>query len=118
MTAPQSCSLDQVRIPGWRWQPFLDHAVEMLQALEPAAYPVPEQFLQKTGSTGSKAQPVVVQTATWACQTNKLRQVRAACVEAGPAASVLNLVINPHCRFDLPFFGADLVTLPSAERNL
>jgi phycoerythrobilin:ferredoxin oxidoreductase len=103
MTAPQSCSLDQVRIPGWRWQPFLDHAVKMLQALEPAAYPVPEQFLQKTGSTGSKAQPVVVQTATWACQTNKLRQVRAACVEAGPAASVLNLVINPHCRVYLPF---------------
>ena len=115
MTAPQSCSLDLVRIPGWRWQPFLDHAVEMLQALEPAAYPVPEQFLQRTGSTGSKAQPVVVQTATWACQTNKLRQVRAACVEAGPAASVLNLVINPHCRFDLPFFGADLVTLPSGH---
>ena len=115
MTAAQRCSLDQVRIANWRWQPFLDHAVELLQALEPAAYPVPEQFLQKIGSTGSKAQPVVVQTATWACQTNKLRQVRAACVEAGPAASVLNLVINPHCRFDLPFFGADLVTLPSGH---
>ena len=115
MTAPQSCSLDQVRIAGWRWQPFLDHAVDMLQALQPAAYPVPEQFLQKTGSTGSKAQPVVVQTATWACRTSKLRQVRAACVEAGPAASVLNLVINPDCRFDLPFFGADLVTLPSGH---
>jgi len=36
-------------------------------------------------------------------------------VEAGPAASVLNLVINPDCRFDLPFFGADLVTLPSGH---
>jgi phycoerythrobilin:ferredoxin oxidoreductase len=31
------------------------------------------------------------------------------------AASVLNFVINPSCRFDLPFFGADLVTLPNGH---
>ena len=49
------------------------------------------------------------------CATDKLRQVRCACVEAGTAASVLNFVINPSCRFDLPFFGADLVTLPNGH---
>lgn len=108
-------SLDPVQIDGWRWQPFLDAAVDALQPLKPQAYPVPDAFLQKQGSTGSKAKPMPVTTATWACSTSKLRQVRCACVEAGTAASVLNFVINPSCRFDLPFFGADLVTLPNGH---
>jgi len=115
MTMDRSTSLEPVILANWRWQPFLDHAVEVLEAFNPASYPVPEQFLERAGATGSRAQPVAVQTATWACRTDKLRQVRAACVQAGAAASVLNLVINPSCRFDLPFFGADLVSLPSGH---
>ncbi len=111
----RTSSLDPVQIPGWRWQPFLDTAVAAIEALQPNPYPVAETFLQKEGSTGSKAKPVPVTTATWACSTTKLRQVRCACVEAGAAASVLNFVINPSCRYDLPFFGADLVTLPNGH---
>ena len=114
-TLKRSNSLDPVQIDGWRWQPFLDHAVEALQPFQPQAYSVPERFLQQEGTTGSKAKPISVTTATWACSTTKLRQVRSACVEAGAAASVLNFVINPSCRFDLPFFGADLVTLPNGH---
>lgn len=108
-------SLDPVQIAGWRWQPFLDVAVAALEPLNPDSYPVSDSFLQREGITGSKAKPVPVTTATWACSTNKLRQVRCACVEAGLAASVLNFVINPSCRYDLPFFGADLVTLPNGH---
>ena len=116
MTASTRCdSLAPVQIEGWRWQPFLDQAIAALQPLTPEAYPVPTDFLEKHGTTGSKAKPVPVTTATWACSTPKLRQVRAACVEAGASASVLNFVINPSCRFDLPFFGADLVTLPNGH---
>ena len=116
MTLPlRTTSLDPVQIPGWRWQPFLDTAVAALSSLQPNPYPIAERFLQKEGSTGSKAKPVPVSTATWACSTEKLRQVRCACVEAGAAASVLNFVINPSSRFDLPFFGADLVTLPNGH---
>ena len=100
---------------GWRWQQFLNHATEALLPLQPVAYPIEERFLRCEGVTGSKAKPVGVTTATWACSTKKLRQVRAACVDAGGAASVLNFVCNPSCDFDLPFFGADLVTLPSGH---
>ena len=112
---PHPCSLDPVALDGWRWAPFLAHAVSALQPFEPTAYPIEAQFLRREGITGSKAQPVTVTTATWGCSTAKLRQVRAACVEAGSAASVLNFVANPSCEFDLPFFGADLVTLPSGH---
>jgi len=112
---PQPCSLDPVNLAGWRWAPFLEHAVEALQPFEPVAYPIDAQFLRREGVAGSKAQPVAVSTATWGCSTKKLRQVRAACVEAGSAASVLNFVANPCSGFDLPFFGADLVTLPAGH---
>ncbi|NDC13925.1 MAG: phycoerythrobilin:ferredoxin oxidoreductase [Synechococcaceae bacterium WB9_2_170] len=115
MTSSRSCSLDPVIFSNWRWQPFLEHAVKVLQQFNPIAYPIPQQFLDQAGASGSKAHPIAIHTATWACQTETLRQVRAACVEAGAAASVLNLVINPSCRYDLPFFGADLVTLPSGH---
>jgi phycoerythrobilin:ferredoxin oxidoreductase len=111
----RSSSLDPVVLPGWRWQPFLDQAVAAFAAFRPQPYPVPESFLWRFDRGGSAARPFEVTTATWACKTTKLRQVRAACVEGGDAASVLNFVANPSCEFDLPFFGADLVTLPNGH---
>ena len=108
-------SLDPVKIPNWRWAPFLNHAIKSLAPLNPEPYPIPQEFLKQEGDTGSKSQPIKVTTCTWACKTNKLRQARAACVEADSSASVLNFVINPYCTYDLPFFGADLVTLPSGH---
>ena len=111
----RSTSTDPIEIPGWSWQPFLDDAIRALQALEITPYPVEKEFLLKEGITGSKSKPIPVTTATWACKTEKFRQVRAACVSAGASASVLNFVINPLPDFDLPFFGGDLVTLPSGH---
>ena len=114
-TPPRHHSTDPVVLPNWAWQPFLDDAVQALEPLAIQPYPVEERFLLKEDQTGSKSKPVTVTTATWACKTDKFRQVRAACVSGGAAASVLNFVINPLARFDLPFFGGDLVTLPSGH---
>jgi phycoerythrobilin:ferredoxin oxidoreductase len=44
-----------------------------------------------------------------------LRQIRAAHVQGGQSLQVLNFVIFPHLNFDLPFLGADLVTLPGGH---
>ncbi len=113
MTSIRSNSLDQIKIPGWQWQIFLDYATKVLSEFELEPYPVPRQFLEAEGKAGSKSKPFKVQTATWACKTSKLRQVRIACVEAGLSASVMNLLINPLPVFELPFFGVDFVRLPS-----
>tara|TARA_B100002052_G_scaffold297173_1_gene327258 strand:- start:764 stop:1537 length:774 start_codon:yes stop_codon:yes gene_type:complete len=115
MTQQRLKSTDPVDLQGWAWQPFLNDAVQALQSLPLEPYPVEKDFLQKQDQTGSKSKPITVTTATWACKTEKFRQVRAACVSGGSAASVLNFVINPLARYDLPFFGGDLVTLPAGH---
>ncbi len=108
-------SLDPVDMPGWRWSSFLENAIQALAPFEPELYDIQPDFLQKEGVAGSRSNPLNVQTMTWACKTNKLRQVRACCVEAGNFASVCNFVISPFHTYELPFFGADLVTLPSGH---
>jgi phycoerythrobilin:ferredoxin oxidoreductase len=115
MASTRISSLSPLRLEGWRWQPFLDHATDCLNVFDPKPYPIANEYLNRTDQGGSRSKPFKVTTATWACQTNKLRQVRAACVEGGAAASVLNFVINPKTDYDLPFFGADLVTLPNGH---
>ncbi len=98
---------------NWFWQPYLDHAQqrlkERLSTIQP--YAIPEGFRERRAQTGSKARPVEVVTRSWAVKARGIRQARAACVAADPTPQVLNLVINPDHHYELPFFGADLVTL-------
>jgi len=115
MSAARSTSLDPIQLSSWRWASFLDEAINRLEAHAPEPYPIESTFLDKTDRGGSASRPFEATTQTWGCSTTKLRQVRAACVEAGNAASVLNLVMNPRTTYDLPFFGADLVTLPNGH---
>ncbi len=98
------------------YQPFLDHAIATLQAqLDLSPYPIPAGFERKVGTTGPKNNPQEVVTTSHAYASPKLRQIRAAHVEGGSGLQVLNFVIFPHLEYDLPFFGADLVTLPGGH---
>lgn len=98
------------------YQPFLDYAIALLTerlALEP--YPIPVGFEKKECTTGKGKKEQVVVTSSHAFRTNKLRQIRAAHVQGGDSLQVLNFVIFPQINYDLPFFGADLVTLPGGH---
>ena len=105
-------SLDSVNIPDWRWSKFLSTAIDYFSLLNIEPITIDENFLEKSTNYGSKNNSYQVHTSTWACKTKKLKKIRAACIDAGELASVLNLVAFPSEDFDLPFFGADLVTLP------
>ncbi len=98
------------------YQPFLECALTLLKArtlLSP--YPIPEGFERQEGITGKGKREETVVTTSHAFKSPKLRQIRAAHVQGGSSLQVLNFVIFPELTYDLPFFGADLVTLPGGH---
>ena len=96
------------------YQPFIERAIAILeQKLDLESYPIPAGFNSKEGVMGKKEEPVL--TTSYAFQSPKLRQIRAAHVQGGGSLQVLNFVIFPRLNYDLPFFGADLVTLPGGH---
>ncbi|WP_019507548.1 phycoerythrobilin:ferredoxin oxidoreductase [Pleurocapsa sp. PCC 7319] len=98
------------------YQPFLDYAIATLQSkldLEP--YPIPDGFERKEGVMGKGKRQEPVLTTSHGYKSSKLRQIRAAHVQGGNSLQVLNFVIFPQLNYDLPFFGADLVTLPGGH---
>ncbi|MFM9268512.1 phycoerythrobilin:ferredoxin oxidoreductase [Tychonema sp. BBK16] len=98
------------------YQPFLDYAIPLLtERLDLAPYPIPAGFESKECITGKGKKEQLVVTTSHAFKSSKLRQIRAAHVQGGDALQVLNFVIFPQINYDLPFFGADLVTLPGGH---
>jgi phycoerythrobilin:ferredoxin oxidoreductase len=98
------------------YQPFLDYAITLMQerlSLQP--YPIPKGFEKKEGITGKGNNQKPVITTSYGFKSPKLRQIRSAHVQGGNALQVLNFVIFPQLDYDLPFFGADLVTLPGGH---
>lgn len=98
------------------YQPFLDYAIATLQErLNLHPYPIPPGFEGKQGTMGKGKRQENVLTTSHAFKSPKLRQIRAAHVQGGASLQVLNFVIFPEPNYDLPFFGADLVTLPGGH---
>ncbi len=98
------------------YQPFLDYAIPLItERLDLAPYPIPAGFESKECITGKGKKEQLVLTTSHAFKSSKLRQIRAAHVQGGDALQVLNFVIFPQINYDLPFFGADLVTLPGGH---
>ena len=98
------------------YQPFLDTAIDMLRSrLDLQPYPIPTGFESKSALTGKGKHQETVLTTSYGFSSAKLRQIRAAHVQGGNALQVLNFVIFPQLDYDLPFFGADLVTLPGGH---
>lgn len=98
------------------YEPFLARAIALLtNELNISPYPIPAGFEQKSALTGKGKRQATVTTTSYASKAPKLRQIRAAHVQGGEALQVLNFVIFPELNYDIPFFGADLVTLPGGH---
>ena len=108
-------SQDPISISNWRWAYFLDETIKAFSIFQPRPYPIENDFLFRESFFGSSSNPKKVILETWGLKTEKIRQARCACLQAGEITSVMNLVISPFNNYDLPFFGADFVTLPSGH---
>ena len=115
MQSNRKNSLDPISIINWRWAYFLDSTNQAFSNFQPKPYLINDDFLIKESYFGSKPNPKKVILETWAFKTDKIRQARCACLQAGENTSVMNLVISPFNNFELPFFGADFVTLPKGH---
>ncbi len=98
------------------YQPFLDYGISYMKSrLQLEDYPIPSGFESKSALVGKGKNQYEVVTTSYGFQSSKLRQIRAAHVQGGDSLQVLNFVIFPQLNYDLPFFGADLVTLPGGH---
>lgn len=87
----------------------------MKSRLQLEDYPIPSGMKSKSALVGKGKNQYEVLTTSYGFQSSKLRQIRAAHVQGGDSLQVLNFVIFPQLNYDLPFFGADLVTLPGGH---
>ena len=115
MQSNRSNSLDPISISNWRWAYFLDETIKAFSTFQTRPYPIDNDFLFRESFFGSSSNPKKVILETWGLKTEKIRQARCACLQAGEITSVMNLVISPFNNYDLPFFGADFVTLPNGH---
>ena len=115
MKSNRNNSLDPISIRNWRWTYFLDKTINGFSIFQSSPYPIENDFLFRESFFGSSSNPKKVILETWGLKTEKIRQARCACLQAGEITSVMNLVISPFNNYDLPFFGADFVTLPSGH---
>ncbi len=111
----RNSSLSDLYLDAWRWEPFFIDMVKQISLFDISPYSIPKDFLYKKAFAGSPKKPVEITTSTWACKFNKIRQIRVACVQGSDSISVMNLVISPLNNYELPFFGADFVTLPNGH---
>tara|TARA_Y100001968_G_scaffold89703_1_gene80705 strand:- start:274 stop:1050 length:777 start_codon:yes stop_codon:yes gene_type:complete len=108
-------SIDSISIQDWRWAHFLDEVIKCFSILQPKSIQIENDFLFRESLLGSKSNPKKVILETWGLKTKKIRKARCACLQAGEITSVMNLVISPFNNYDLPFFGADFVSLPNGH---
>ena len=115
MQIKRNNSLDPISICNWRWSYFLDETIKAFSIFKSRPYQIENDFLFKESSFGSRSNPKKVILETWGLKTEKIRQARCSCLQAGEMTSVMNLVISPLNKYDLPFFGADFITLPNGH---
>jgi phycoerythrobilin:ferredoxin oxidoreductase len=114
--SPDQSASSEITSSSTIYEPFLARAIALLQErLEIRPYPIPAGFEHKSALTGKGKREATVTTTSYGACSPKLRQIRAAHVQGGEALQVLNFVIFPQLEYDLPFFGADLVTLPGGH---
>jgi len=87
-------SLDPISIGNWRWAYFLDETIKAFSTFQPSPYPIKNDFLFRESFFGSSSNPKKIFLETWGLQTEKIRQARCACLQAGEITSVMNLVIH------------------------
>jgi len=96
----------------WLWSKFLKYLISNLDEYQCSQYKIPEEFVSKESTFGSKKKIQNAKLATWAVHNERIKIARTVCINSS-TYSVLNFLIIPDSVFNFPFLGVDFVSLPN-----
>ena len=96
---------------NWKWSKFQKYLIFKLNQYSCKNYKIPSQYSFKEETYGSKKNIKKVFLSTQAAYNERINFCRSVSIKS-PSYSVLNFLIIPNTKYNIPFFGVDFVSLP------
>ena len=96
----------------WRWAKFQKYIISNLDQFNFQKYKIPSEYSYRESTYGIKGGKKNVILFTWAGKNERINFCRSVCINS-PSYSVFNFLIIPSCKYNIPFFGIDFVSLPN-----
>jgi len=96
----------------WRWSKFQKYIIYKLDQYDFQEYKIPLEYSYRESSYGSRKNNKNAIICTWAGQNNRINFCRSVCIDS-PSYCVLNFLIIPKSKYNIPFLGIDFVSLPN-----
>ncbi len=96
----------------WRWSKFQKYIMLKLDEYNCEEYKLSSEYQYKESTYGSKRNSSDVCLLTYAANNERIKFCRSVCINS-PSYSVLNFLIIPNNKYNIPFFGVDFVSLPT-----
>ena len=96
----------------WRWSKFQKYIMSNLDQYNCQEYKIPSEYSYMESKYGSKNENKNVILYTWAVKNERINFCRSVCINS-PSYCVLNFLIIPSSKYNIPFFGIDFVSLPN-----
>ena len=96
----------------WRWSKFQKYIIQKLNQYDFQEYKIPSEYSYRESTYGSRKNNKNTILCTWAGKNQRINFCRSVCINS-PSYCVLNFLIIPKSKYNIPFFGIDFVSLPN-----
>ena len=96
----------------WRWFQFQKYIIYKLDQYDVQEYKIPSEYSYRETTYGSRGKNKNVILCTWGGKNERINFCRSVCINS-PSYSVLNFLIIPSSKYNIPFLGIDFVSLPN-----
>ena len=96
----------------WRWSKFQKYIIYKLDQYDFQKYKIPAEYCYRESNYGSGKNNKNAILCTWAGKNDRINFCRSVCINS-PSYCVLNFLIIPKSKYNVPFLGIDFVSLPN-----
>tara|TARA_Y100000589_G_scaffold174132_1_gene165241 strand:- start:128 stop:889 length:762 start_codon:yes stop_codon:yes gene_type:complete len=96
----------------WRWAKFQRYIIYKLNHYDFQEYKIPSEYSYRKTTYGARQKNEDVILFTWGGKNERINFCRSVCIHS-TAYCVLNFLIIPNIKYNIPFFGIDFVSLPN-----